>query len=121
MGILFTISTGCNKSSTSTTSDSNNAPKDTVQSKQNPPLVDAIQQQVDKIQAIKSWTEVKKKELMETTEGGEAIFHFLNGKLLKITTKEYGETFDATTEYYLNDDKLIYVYQKTSQYNQIIY
>lgn len=50
-------------------------------------------------------------------EGTEAIY-FVSGKgLRKITAKMYGETFQATGEYYFQGEELIFAYEKMSRYN----
>lgn len=50
-------------------------------------------------------------------EGTEATY-FTSGKgLKKITAKFYGETFQATGEYYFQGESLIFAYEKTSKYN----
>lgn len=74
-----------------------------------------------RINSITNWTKIDKKELWETTEGGEAKFYYLNKQLEKITTRHYGETFQHLTEYYLEIGQLSFVLEKTYKYNRPIY
>ena len=50
-------------------------------------------------------------------EGTEATY-FVSGKgLKKITAKIYGESYNATAEYYFQGEDLIFVYEKMNKYN----
>lgn len=80
-----------------------------------------IRDYVAKIDAIKEWSLVLKKDIFYTTEGGEATFFNWNGKLEKVKTIEYGETFQKHTRYYLRNDSLLVVYEKFIEYNRPIY
>jgi hypothetical protein len=80
-----------------------------------------IRTYVKKIDSIKEWTLVIKKDIYLTTEGGEVIFYNWNGKLKKVKTTEYGETFQKHSKYYLNNDTLLFVYEKVIKYNRPIY
>lgn len=74
-----------------------------------------------RINSIAVWTNVVKKDLEASSEGGEAAFYYLNGKLEKITTRHYGETFQRLTEYYLLNRVLSFVFEKTMKYNRPVY
>lgn len=80
-----------------------------------------IRTYVNKIDSIKEWSLVIKKDIYFTTEGGEATFYNWNGKLKKVKTTEYGETFQKHSKYYLKNDTLIFVYEKIIKYNRPIY
>ena len=49
-------------------------------------------------------------------EGTEATYYKSAGNLKKITAKMYGETFNATAEFYYADGELIFAYLKQNQY-----
>jgi hypothetical protein len=74
-----------------------------------------------RINSISKWTSTTTKELEESTEGGEAIFYYMNGVLEKIATRHFGETFQQLTEYYLLNGQLSFVFEKTLKYNRPIY
>ena len=74
-----------------------------------------------RINSISDWTNIKTKDIWETTEGGEAKFYYLNGQLEKITTQHFGETFQKLIEYYLLNGQLSFVFEKSYKYNRPIY
>jgi hypothetical protein len=74
-----------------------------------------------RINLITDWTSINKKDLRETTEGGEGVYYYLNKRLEKIVIREYGEMFQQLTEYYLIDNHLSFVFEKSYKYNRPIY
>lgn len=50
-------------------------------------------------------------------EGTEATYFTAGGKLKKITTKMYGETYNATGEFYYRDGQLIFAFLKHNKYD----
>ena len=68
-----------------------------------------------------NWSSIVTQDLEGTNEGGEVTYYHWNNLLDKIVTKEYGETFQVLTEYYLLKGKLSFVYQKALKYNRPIY
>lgn len=74
-----------------------------------------------RVNSISDWTNIKTKDIWETTEGGEAKFYYLNGQLEKITTQHFGETFQKLIEYYLLNGQLSFVFEKSYKYNRPIY
>lgn len=83
--------------------------------------IKAIKSNFSRINSIQKWTKIKTLELNETTEGGEAKFYFLNGKIEKIVAVYYGEMFQKVTEFYLQDAQLTFVFEKLTTYKQAIY
>ncbi len=81
----------------------------------------SIRANMERINAITSWTRVDTTELWNSSEGGEALFFFHQRQLEKITTEQLGETFRQTTEYYLLNGVLSLVLEKTLRYNRPIY
>ncbi|MGY3795182.1 hypothetical protein [uncultured Aquimarina sp.] len=80
-----------------------------------------IRESFKKINSTTNWTEIKEKELRETTEGGEAKFYYLKDDLSKIVTIQFGKTFQKLTEYYLSDNGLSFVFEKSYKDNRPIY
>lgn len=80
-----------------------------------------IRKNFKKINSATSWTKIDTKELQKTTEGGQARFYYQKGKLEKIVTRNFGETFQQLTEYYLLNGKLSFVLEKSYKYNRPIY
>lgn len=74
-----------------------------------------------RINSISEWEAIYKKDLSESTEGGEATFYYNEGHLEKITSKNFGETYQLLTEYYLLKGQLSFVFQKSYKYNRPIY
>ena len=68
-----------------------------------------------------NWSSIVTQDLEGTNEGGEVTYYHWNNELEKIVTKEFGETFQVLTEYYLLKGKLSFVYQKALKYNRPIY
>ncbi len=74
-----------------------------------------------RINSISKWTSVIKEELNQSTEGGEAKFYFSAGVLEKITVRHFGETFQTLTEYYILNEQLSFVFERSYNYNRPIY
>lgn len=74
-----------------------------------------------RINSIEKWTTTKKKDLWETSEGGEADYCYLNGTLEKIVLRQFGETFQKITEFYLLEGEPSFVFEKEYKYNRPIY
>lgn len=74
-----------------------------------------------RINSISQWTSTSIKDLEESTEGGEAIFYYMNGVLEKIAARHFGETSQQLTEYYLLNGQLSFVFEKALKYNRPIY
>ena len=80
-----------------------------------------IRENFKRINSISKWTSVNKKEINESTEGGEVTFYYLNNVLEKMVTRNFGETFQQLTEYYLLNGQLSFVFEKFYKYNCPIY
>ncbi len=74
-----------------------------------------------RINSIEKWTSTRKKDLEETTEGGEADYCYLDGTLEKIVMRQFGETFQKITEFYMLEGKPSFVFEKEYEYNRPIY
>lgn len=80
-----------------------------------------IRENYNRIIAIREWKAVITKELFESTEGGEAGFYYTPAGLQKIVVRHYGEMFQQITEYYLQEGRLSFVFEKRYKYNRPIY
>ncbi len=79
-----------------------------------------IREKFNQIIQIKDWTKIETKELLESTEGGEANYYYQGDQIKKIVVRYFGETFRQIQEYYLDNDELIFVYHKFYRYNRPI-
>jgi hypothetical protein len=80
-----------------------------------------IRENFKRLNSIENWTEIKVVGLLESTEGGGAIYYSPSKKLEKIITRHFGETFQKLAEYYLKDGKLSFVFEKLYKYNRPFY
>jgi hypothetical protein len=83
--------------------------------------IDSIRAFCSLINNIKKWSKIQRRELETTNELGEANYYFFDDALKRINTKEYGESFQVLTEYYIKNDSLIFVFEKHLKYNRPIY
>lgn len=79
-----------------------------------------IRENFKRINSITNWTSIDTLEL-STGEGGEARYYYQNGLLEKIITRQFGETFQQLTEYYLLKGALSFVFERSYRYNRPIY
>lgn len=70
--------------------------------------------------SAKSYAKKTKNVEGVSLEGTEATYFTSGRGLKKITAKFYGESFQATGEYYFQGEELIFAYEKTSKYNGTI-
>lgn len=80
--------------------------------------LEPIKQNFTKINTVKNWTKIIKKELWESTEGGEAQFFYQEDSLFKIVVRSFGETRQAIHEFYLLNGQLSFSYYKETIYNR---
>ncbi len=70
---------------------------------------------------LSGWKKVKK-ELMESTEGGELTAYYdEQGNLRKMVVANYGEMGKSIEEYYFSDGKLFFVFEQQFYYTAPIY
>ncbi|MFT3949504.1 MAG: hypothetical protein QM763_21250 [Agriterribacter sp.] len=82
--------------------------------------LESIRANFKRISSITNWNTIDTKD-MDAGEGGEAKFYYKDGRMEKIVVRQLGETFQQLTEYYLLDNKLSFVFEKTYRYNRPIY
>lgn len=138
LSIICVICFGCtnqNKDNNSTKQDSlsfndttirKSVVEELLQSQENPyiltnreadSLILKIRTYFGQTNKISKWTKIQKEFLEGTNEGGGAKFFFLNNQLKKITTDQMGETFRLVREYYLDNSRLIFVFESFEKYH----
>jgi hypothetical protein len=79
-----------------------------------------IKKNTKRINSIKNWSLIDKKELrgttLETSKGGIAKFYYQDEQLEKIVTQQFDKTFQLFTEYYLLNGQLSFVHEKSQIY-----
>lgn len=85
---------------------------------QNEKTVAEIRREVTAInKSLKTYKQKKKDVEANSTEGAESTYYSSREDLKKITAKIYGETYNATADFYYRDRKLIFVYFKLNRYD----
>jgi hypothetical protein len=80
--------------------------------------VTAIRKDVELINKnAKNYTKTTKDIEGISLEGTEANYFAAGKNLKKISAKSYGETYNATTEFYYSGEQLIFVYRKFNRYD----
>lgn len=80
--------------------------------------ITAIRKKVAAInKSAKNYTKKTKDVEDISLEGTEATFYSSRLSLKKVTAKMYGETFNATGEFYYENGKLIFAFVKHNQYD----
>lgn len=82
----------------------------------------AIRANYQRLNAVRRWDRVVKRELTNSTEGGEATYYWQGGRPAKIVAENYGETFQHRAEFYrLPDGQLSFVLEQATRYNRPFY
>lgn len=76
---------------------------------------------IAKIDSISNWSDSISKNVFLTTEGGEAVYYFLQDTLAKVEAFLFGEMFQKHLKYYLKSDTLVFAYEKEINYNRPIF
>jgi len=84
-------------------------------------LIAQIDFKVLEIKNINNWSDTLEKNLIETTEGGVALFYSFTDKIQKIEVTRYGEMFKYEATYYLENEQLLYLVEELSLYNAPFY
>ena len=83
-----------------------------------------IRENFKKINSISTneWSKVFSRDIWgKSTEGGQAVYYYYNGKLYKIIERIFGEMGQSLNEYYLLNGKLSFVLEREYQYNRPFY
>jgi hypothetical protein len=84
-------------------------------------ILKPIRANFKRINSITRWDSTNKKELWESLEGGEATYFYAKGILEKIITRNFGETYQQLTEYYLLNNQLSFVFARMYKYNRPLF
>ncbi|MDH4474333.1 MAG: hypothetical protein QE487_17135 [Fluviicola sp.] len=74
-----------------------------------------------RINSIKKWSKVVQKDVYQSSEGGYVCFYYLNDKIEKIVERNFGETGQAISEFYILGGELSFVLKRSYNYNRPIY
>lgn len=74
-----------------------------------------------RINSIKKWSKVVQKDVYQSTEGGYVCFYYLNDKIEKIVERNFGESGQVISEFYLLDSELSFVLERSYHYNRPLY
>ena len=84
--------------------------------------VKTIRENFKRINSTSKWTKVDTKSIHgQSTEGGTAKFYYSINGLEKIVATYYGETGKSIEEYYLENGKILFVFEQIYRYNRPIY
>mgnify|MGYP001007397391 CR=1 FL=1 len=67
--------------------------------------------------AIKNYIVKQIEDDEQSIEGGVIRYYFQNRIVKKIVTEYFGETWRGTTEYYVKNGKVYFIFDKTEKYN----
>lgn len=74
-----------------------------------------------RINSIKKWSKVVQKDVYRSTEGGYVCFYYLKDKIEKIVERNFGESGQAISEFYLLNGELSFVLERSYHYNRPLY
>ncbi len=77
------------------------------------PLIKNINQNFKRINSITDWTSIDTLELFEKLMVGDIKYYYKSGRLEKIILRNFGDSSQLLTEYYLFDNQLSFVYEKS--------
>ena len=80
-----------------------------------------IRENFKRINSKTEWTTVLKKDLWESTEGGEVRYYYSGDSLEKIVVRYFGEMGQNLIEYYLIKGEISFVFEKSYEYNRPFY
>ena len=67
--------------------------------------------------AVKNYVVKEIEDSEKSTDGGAIKYYFQNGTIKKIITEYFGETWRGTTEYYVKNGKVYFIFNRTEKYN----
>jgi hypothetical protein len=74
-----------------------------------------------RINSIDEWSLVLQKDLYQSTEGGYVCFYYFNDQIEKIVERNFGESGQNLTEFYLLNGELSFVLERSYNYNRPLY
>ena len=79
--------------------------------------IDQIRKDYKSTNAIKNYIVKEIEDDEQSIEGGVIRYYSQNGIVKKIITEYFGETWRETTEYYVKNGKVYFIFDKTEKYN----
>ena len=79
--------------------------------------IDQIRKDYKSTNAIKNYIVKEIEDDEQSIEGGVIRYYFQNGIVKKIITEYFGETWRGTTEYYVKNGKVYFIFNRTEKYN----
>ena len=83
--------------------------------------IKTIKTNFSRINSIKKWSKIATYETDDSAEGGYINYYYLNGKLEKIVERKFGESGQYLAEYYLQNNKISFLFEKDMTYNFPLY
>jgi antitoxin component YwqK of YwqJK toxin-antitoxin module len=117
LGFILSLMACQNKNIEFTQNTSSHSDNSVMQTPTND-TIKKIRANFTRINSIQNWEEIESQELSQTTEGGEVKYYILDGQIQKMIVQKYGEMFQQTTEYYLDNNQLSFVFEKSILYNR---
>jgi hypothetical protein len=74
-----------------------------------------------RINSIDEWSLVLQKDLYQSTEGGYVCFYYFNDQIEKIVERNFGESGQNLTEFYLLNGELSFVLERSYNYNRPLF
>ena len=79
--------------------------------------IDQIRKDYKSTNAIKNYIVKEIEDDEQSIEGGVIRYYSQNGIVKKIITEYFGETWRGTTEYYVKNGKVYFIFNRTEKYN----
>ena len=79
--------------------------------------IDQIRKDYKSTNDIKNYIVKEIEDDEQSIEGGVIRYYFQNGIVKKIITEYFGETWRGTTEYYVKNGKVYFIFNRTEKYN----
>ena len=78
--------------------------------------IDQIRKEYTSTNAEKNYTVKEIEDNEQSVEGGIIKYYFQNGIVKKIITEYFGETWRGTTEYYIKNGKVYFIFERAEKY-----
>jgi hypothetical protein len=87
--------------------------EDTLKAENNPSLLRAIQANFKEVNSVQKWDSVVHRVVFESGMEGDLSAYYLGGKLYKILVRHHDEVFQKLCEFYLKENELSMVLEKS--------
>jgi len=83
--------------------------------------LEPIRANFKRINSKNDWSLVLQKDLYQSTEGGYVCFYYFNDKIEKIVERNFGESGQNLSEFYLLNGELSFVLERSYNYNRPLF